>query len=147
MTPARANPIHLLMALTLAAFALFAAPSAFAQDAETLYAGGWTNVKQKTSGDWAVVKRGESYFIEFGEDFRTRRAPDLKVFLSTEDASTRGNRNALDNAVFIGELQATRGAQSYELPADVDPADYATILIHCEQYTKFWAASPLTPAQ
>jgi len=141
-----------LRALTAALALAFAAPlalsvqaPALAEDA-VLYAGGWTNVKQKTSGGWRIVERDGATYIEFDDAFKTRGAPDLKVFLSTEDAATRTNRNALENAVLIGELKSTKDAQSYRTPDGVTVSDYATLLIHCEQYTKFWAASPLTPA-
>ncbi|MEL7028036.1 MAG: DM13 domain-containing protein [Pseudomonadota bacterium] len=143
-----ANVFRTLSAAFVAALAVTffsAAPSALAEET-VLYEGGWTNVKQRTSGNWQVVERDGQTYIEFDDAFKTRRAPDLKVFLSTEDAATRANRNALDNAVFIGELQSAKGAQSYLVPDGVDVSQFSTLLIHCQQYTKFWAASELTQA-
>ncbi|MEM6626960.1 MAG: DM13 domain-containing protein [Pseudomonadota bacterium] len=132
--------IFTALALSLSAAAF--APASFAET--TVYAGSdWTNVKQKTQGDWSVVERDGAFFVELGESFKARKAPDLKIFLSKADADTRKNKNAIEDAVFVAKLTSHKGAQSYQLPADVNPADFKTLIIHCEQYTKLWAATPL----
>ncbi|WP_306253030.1 DM13 domain-containing protein [Parvularcula sp. IMCC14364] len=126
--------------LALALFSITASASA-----EDILASGssWDKVGQRTSGDWAIVARDGAFYIELGENFATRSAPDLKIFLSTEDAATRNNRNGLENTTFVAELTSSSGAQSYRLPDNLDPADFTSLIIYCQAFSKFWAASAI----
>lgn len=123
---------------------IFPAAQASAQDAETVIASGsWDKVSFKSSGTWSVVESGGSYFVELSSDFKTRNAPDLKIFLSPQSAGSLTGRNATDGAVLVSELSSNRGGQRYEIPAGVDVSDYTSIAIHCEQYSKLWSVSDL----
>ena len=133
-----------------AALAAVAAPAAFvatpaaAQSAETvLHTGTWTKVSFNARGAWSIVERDGSRFVVLSDDFRTRGAPDLKIFLSPADAGTLNGSNATDGAHLVAELSSARGGQTYEIDADVDLGDFATIMIHCEQYSKLWAVASL----
>lgn len=126
--------------LTLMSFGIASSASA----EEVLASGSsWDKVGQRTSGSWAIVERDGTFYIELGDDFATRGAPDLKIFLSTEDAATRTNRNGLQNTTFVAKLDASSGAQSYPLPAGLDPADFNSLIIYCQAFSKFWAASAI----
>lgn len=127
-----------LVAALLLGFAL--TPTAAGTFAEGF---GWTTVKQKTSGDWAIIQEDGRYYVTLGDNFSARNAPDLKIFLSTESANDRNNRNGLDGATFIAKLDSVSGAQRYALPEGVDPADFASLIIYCEQFSKLWAATTL----
>ena len=39
----------------------------------------WTTFE----GSWSIVKEGDSYRVVLGDDFEAKKAPDLKIFLST----------------------------------------------------------------
>jgi len=115
-----------------------------AQDAETvLHSGEWSKASFKSSGTWQIVERDGSRFVELSSDFKTRNAPDLKIFLSSQPSDSLTGKNATDSAILISELESNRGGQSYELPADLDLADFSSIMIHCEQYSKLWSVSDL----
>lgn len=60
--------------------------------------------------------------------FETDPGPDLRVYLvrSLDDPS--------DN-VDLGGLKGNRGNQQYEVPPDVDTADYSTIVIWCRAFS------------
>ena len=127
-----------LLQIIAAVATLFVAPIAAAHANEVIASGEWVKKTQAIRGTWSIVERDGRTFIEFDDQFRTRNAPDLKVFLTADSSATLENENAIDNAVFIARLQSNRGAQSYELPADVNAADFSSVIIHCEQYTKLW---------
>lgn len=103
----------------------------------------WTNSLKRTSGSWAFVQKADGLYVALGENFKTRNAPDLKLYLSTKDAASRTDSNGLEGTLFIADLASNKGAQSYKLPAEVDLDDFVSLMIYCEQYSKFWAAVDL----
>ena len=81
--------------------------------------------------------------IILDDDFATKKAPDLKIFLSRESLDVLTSKNALENAVFVAELKSNKGSQSYEINKDIDLSVYQTIIIHCEKYSVLWGGAPL----
>ncbi|RMB12197.1 DM13 domain-containing protein [Eilatimonas milleporae] len=124
-------------------------PSAMAQEpsaeaATLLHGGTWVKKSKHIRGQWKIVEEDGRKIIVLGDDFRTSSAPDLKIFLSPLDIADLKNRNAIDGARFISPLASARGAQRYEIPADVDLSAFKAIIIHCEAYTKLWGGSNLS---
>jgi len=74
------------------------------------------------------------------EDFSVTNGPDLHVYLSP---SADGYA---DGAIDLGELKATDGSFNYQLPAAVDPADVASVVIWCEPFAVQFAHAPLADA-
>jgi hypothetical protein len=69
-------------------------------------------------------------------DFSVRNGPDLYVYLSP-DAN-----DYVDGAVELGKLKATDGAFSYDLPSGTDPAEFASAIIWCKQFSHLFAVAP-----
>ncbi len=139
----RTTPLFRLAAL----FSLLFAASIFsfgsAHAGEIASGSGWDKVGKKTSGSWSVIEEDGVFYVELGDDFKTRNAPDLKIYLSTADATSLNNNNGIDEAVFISKLTSNKGAQRYALPDGVLPYDFTSLVIYCEAFSKFWAASTL----
>ncbi len=134
--------------LAFAAAHTFAIPETQAamEDAAAQYAlftGVWTKKSFNSSGTWEIYADGEKSYVKLSADFRTRSAPDLKIFLSPLAADETNGRNATDGAVLIAPLTSNTGEQVYEIPTGVDLANFKSILIHCEQYSKLWSAADL----
>lgn len=110
---------------------------------QTLYAGQWTKKSFKVSGDWSIVEKDGKTYIKLSSDFRTRNAPDLKIFLSPLAASQTNGDNATDGSILVAPLTSNSGEQTYEIPEGVDLANFKSVLIHCEQYSKLWSAADL----
>lgn len=121
-------------------FGLNIANAAVAEDVNL--SGGFQNIEQRTSGNWRIETRGDATFVVLSEDFKARSAPDLKIFLSKLPAGDVDDDNATDG-VFIAALKSHKGAQEFQLPAGVNVADFQSFVIHCEKYSKFWAAGQL----
>ena len=68
---------------------------------------------------------------------RSATAPTCIVYLSP-DAD-----DYVDGALELGLLKATDGAFGYELPAGTDPADFASAIIWCKQFSHLFAVAPL----
>lgn len=104
--------------------------------------GVWFKRTQKISGTWHLYDKGtyrELHFI----DFKTKKAPDLQVFLSPHFLSNTTNKNAMDGAKPLGKLKSPKGNQVYRIPADVDLKKFRSVLIHCKKYSKLWGAGNL----
>ncbi len=125
--------------LSIQVFALL--PMTVSAEETVVVQGTWTKKTQKASGNWQIVETEEGQtVIKFDDAFKTKKAPDLKVFLSPKNGNEANNKNAQEGALFIGDLSSPKGAQSYEVPEGVNVSEYQSILIHCEAYTKLWSA-------
>ena len=111
----------------------------FAQ-AEDL-SGAWTKKGQRIAGSWSIEAREDGHYLVLDEEFRTRKAPDLKFVLSKQPLADANNRNAMVDALVIAPLKSNRGGQSYKLPDNY--GDYASLLLHCEQYSKLWGGTTI----
>lgn len=130
-------------AFTAPAFTQFGAAAA-EEGMQAIDRGSWTKKSFKVSGEWTIYSENGTTYVKLSSDFRTRNAPDLKIFLSPLSASEANGKNATDGSVLIAPLTSNRGEQIYEIPASVDVSDYQSILIHCEQYSKLWSAADLS---
>ncbi|MEO1135454.1 MAG: DM13 domain-containing protein [Pseudomonadota bacterium] len=110
---------------------------------QTLYSGQWTKKSFKVSGDWSIIEKDGKTYIKLSSDFRTRNAPDLKIFLSPLAASETNGSNATQGSVLVAPLTSNSGAQTYEIPEGVDLSSFQSVLIHCEQFSKLWSAADL----
>lgn len=111
--------------------------------AASLPSGDLIKKSKKLKGSYEVVERNGKHFIVLSEDFRAAKGPDLKIFLSPKSISDVTGKTAIDGSVNIGELKSTKGTQEYEIPAGIDLADYASVLVHCEAYAVLWGGADL----
>ena len=108
-----------------AALALMA-PAALAD--ETLSSGSFTGVSGHTvSGGIEIVKTAEGYKIVLGEDFSFDGAPDARVGFGRGGKFVAGTDFAA--------LRRNAGAQSYDAPSSLDPAEYDEVYIWCGQFS------------
>lgn len=88
----------------------------------------------------------EQRFLRF-EDFATDNGPDLNVYLTTADADAEaGEFGGSGQFVDLGDLKGNVGEQNYEIPADVDLAQFDTVVIWCVRFGVAFAAADLAPA-
>ncbi len=111
--------------------------------AEVTVSGDFVKKQKSIKGSWEVIQRGDQTIIKFGDDFRAKNGPDLKVFLSPQTVSDVSGKTATNGAVLLGELTSTKGGQEYVLPADVDINDFKSVLVHCEAYSVLWGGGTL----
>ena len=109
----------------------------------TLASGTWTKKSFKTKGSWTLSAENGVTTISLDDDFSTRNAPDLKIFLSPLSAAQVKNKTAVPGSLLIAPLQSNKGRQSYVVPAGTDLSQYKSVIIHCEAYTKLWSAADL----
>jgi len=105
---------------------------------QTIAAGAWVKSSYRIAGRWAIVARDGARYIEFDDDFKTRRGPDLKVYLSTRAVEELTDSTVAANSTEVAALKSHRGAQVYEIPAALDLNDYRSVLIHCKRFAHLW---------
>ena len=109
------------------------------------YSGTFVKKKAKTKGAFTIEQRGEKLVLILDREFSTKKAPDLKIYLSHMPIDKVDSKNALKNdAVFLTDLESRKGAQEYELPDEPDLSTIKTILIHCQKYDKLFGAASVT---
>ena len=79
-----------------------------------------------TTGGVSIQKADDGYYVVLAEDFSLDGAPDPKLGF--------GNPDYLIDTQF-SELRSKDGFQSYKLPEGVDPAEYSTIYVWCEEFS------------
>jgi len=94
--------------------------------ASLLISGSLLANRHTVSGTVELVKEGDGYVINFSEDFVFDGAPDPKVAL--------GKDGKYDSGTLIRLLDSNTGAQSYKVPAGLNPDAYNEIYIWCEKF-------------
>lgn len=91
-------------------------------------------------GTASIIETAPGAYVLRFEDFSVRNGPDLFVYLSP-DATDYS-----DEALELGRLKATDGAFGYELPAGTDPAEFASAIVWCRQFSHLFAVAPFDGA-
>jgi len=114
-----------------------------ASAAEVAASGVWTTKNYEIAGGWRIVIDGDGRFVELDEDFNTKKAPDLKLFLSPLPLADLTDRNATNSAVLIAPLESHHGEARYPIEPGVDLSVFQTVFIHCQRYSKLWGGAAL----
>ncbi|MEM6523130.1 MAG: DM13 domain-containing protein [Bacteroidota bacterium] len=111
--------------------------------AQVTHSGSWIEKSYEVEGKWEIVKKGEQYVLKFDNDFDTKKAPDLKIFLSKLPSNQVTAKNAAKGTALVSELKEYEGKQEFVIPKSLSISDYKTLLIHCEQYGVLWSIADL----
>ena len=137
-----------VLLLALAALVIPAISSqTIAADDVVLDTGAWTKKSASIAGKWSLVTRGAERFVVLDASFKTKNAPDLKLFLSPAPLARLSGDNATEGAMLVGKLSSSKGSQEYAIPRGVDLARFKTVIIHCEKYAKLWGGAALKKAE
>ncbi len=105
--------------------------------------GDWVKKDYSIKGEWTLEKRGDQHVISFNDKFKTKKGPDLKIFLSKQSIDEVTGKTATNDAVLVSVLQKNKGSQEYVLPDNVDVSDFKSLLIHCEAFSVLWGGTNL----
>ena len=93
-----------------------------------------------TSGTALVVALPDGSVVVRFEDLDTSNGPDLRVVLSTDEASDAWK---YDGRHILGELKGNIGDQNYTIPADVDLSQFGSVVVWCERFSVAFGAASL----
>lgn len=110
----------------------------------TLAEGSFVDRSHPAKGLAVVLNDGtEQRFLRF-EDFETDNGPDLNVYLTRADADAdAGDFGRSGDFVDLGDLKGNIGPQNYEIPGDVDLAEFNTVVIWCVRFGVAFGAADL----
>jgi hypothetical protein len=90
-----------------------------------------------------VYRLGDGRRVLRLEDLHTSNGPALFVYLSANPA--HGPNGAFDDTyIDLGRLKGNIGSQNYEIPPDVDPGQYPSVVIWCDRFDAAFGAADLT---
>jgi len=136
----RLNFFAITLALAIVFSVTLPAP---ARAGEILARGEWSGVNFPIRGSWEIVSQDGVRIIRFDKNFKTRKGPDLKVYLSPDPLALVKERNVASRSFEIAALAAHRGAQQFEIPPHLDLAEYRSLLIHCKAYAHLWGGADI----
>ena len=85
----------------------------------------------------------ERHVMRF-EDFRTTNGPDLVVYLAKHPAPAEASDVTDGGYLSLGKLKGNVGNQNYEIPVDIDVAEYQSVVIWCELFGVLFSPASLT---
>ena len=93
-------------------------------ESQKVYQGSFVSVAHPTSGIASTNK--EKTLLEF-KNFKTDSGPKLDVYLAKESDPK--------NYINLGELKGIEGDFTYDLPSDVNLAEYKFVVIWCVEFS------------
>lgn len=105
--------------------------------------GSFTKRTYGIKGEWQILKVDGQMVLRLSDDFRTKRGPDLKLFLSPTKLDNVTGVTATQDAVRLGALKSNTGASDYIIPAGTDLSRFNSVLIHCEAFSKLWGGADI----
>jgi hypothetical protein len=95
------------------------------------------------SGKATIYKLSNNKNLLRFENFKVTNGPDLQVLLVKN--TDPKNRNDLgDDYLNLGSLKGNVGNQNYELPENINLADYGSIVIYCQPFHVIFSTASLS---
>ncbi|MEW1636930.1 DM13 domain-containing protein [Streptomyces sp. NPDC093801] len=113
---------------------------------QTLARGTLVSHEHTTTGTVKLIRLPDGSRTLRLENLDTSNGPDLRVWLS--DAPVKegvAGWSVFDDGkhVSLGRLKGNKGDQNYEIPADVNLADYRSVTIWCDRFDVSFGAAAL----
>ena len=109
--------------------------------------GSFISHEHATTGTVRILELPDGSRVLRIEGLDTSDGPDLKVWLSDQPViDCVDGWGVFDYGAYVslGDLKGNRGNQNYQIPADVDLADYTAVSIWCERFAVSFGAAELT---
>ena len=98
----------------------------------------WTSREHETTGSVIVTEEGGKKYLRF-VNLNTSNGPDLKVYISKSLASDHSPVDFIN----LGDLKGNIGDANYEIPSDVEIAEYKYVTIWCKRFSASFADAPI----
>ncbi|MBE9211911.1 DM13 domain-containing protein [Plectonema cf. radiosum LEGE 06105] len=95
--------------------------------------GTFQDAEHPTKGTASIITENGKKYIQFDDQFKSDSGPDLFVILHKDDKlPITGIKEA--DYVTIAPLKSTSGTQKYEIPENVDLANFKSVAVWCRQF-------------
>ena len=99
----------------------------------------------KGTGDALLYRLPDGRHVLRFEDFRVTNGPDLHVYLAARPGVRKAADVTDDGFHDLGALKGSIGNQNYELPADLDPGEWRSVVIWCELFGVLFSPATFEP--
>lgn len=108
-----------------------------------LLSGSFHSNAHETRGTATVYRLGDGTRVLRLTDFETSNGPDVRVYLVA--AADVNENDTVKQAGFVdlGAMKGNIGDQNYDVPADVDLAEYRSVTIWCRRFSVNFGTAPL----
>ncbi len=112
--------------------------------------GNFISGEHTTTGLASIVQENGAYFIELDQTFNTSSSgPDLFVILHRSPDILKITKPpdfgiAEGDFVTIAPLKSFNGKQRYEVPKNIQPDSFKSVLVWCRQYNATFGFAPLS---
>ncbi len=96
------------------------------------------------SGDVFLIELEDGTRVIRFENLDVSNGPDLRVILSPSGLVDDRDAYHVDGFYDLGELKGNQGNQNYEIPDDVDLAEYSTVAIFCIRFNYTFNAATIS---
>jgi hypothetical protein len=112
--------------------------------ATVLATGRFHSVSHETSGVATIHQLSDGQRLIRLTAFETSNGPDVRVYLVAAQDATDNETVTRTGFVDLGAMKGNKGDQNYEVPANVDLSQYASVTIWCRRFGVNFATAPLT---
>ena len=95
------------------------------------------------SRNWSILQADGKNYIVLADDFKDRKGPYFKIFLSPQSIDSVNGKTAVIGSVIIANLKEIKGGQRYQIPRELDVSRHNRHLLHCEKYAMLWGGGVL----
>jgi len=108
--------------------------------------GSFHGVAHDTKGTAAIYTLPDGKRVLRFTNFETSNGPDVHVFLGAATDANDSETVTSAGYVELGSLKGNVGDQNYEIPADLNLADYHSVTIWCKRFGVNFGTAPLAAA-
>jgi hypothetical protein len=106
--------------------------------------GGFHSAAHETKGTATIFKLADGKRVLRLAGFETSNGPDVHVLLGKAADATDNDTVKNAGYVDLGSLKGNIGDQNYDVPVDVNLADYKSVTIWCNRFSVNFGTAPLT---
>lgn len=88
--------------------------------------------RKQAKGSFKIITVNQKQYIEFSQDFKVSQGPDLEIILH-KDKVVSSSISEKDY-ISLAPIKSFSGNQRYEIPTNVNLADYASVAVWCEDF-------------
>ena len=106
--------------------------------------GSFVKSEKATTGQAKIVNMNGKRYLKFDKAFSTGNGPDVKVILH-KSSNVPGNIKE-GNYITLAPIKSFNGAQTYEIPDNVNLDDFKSVGIWCEEFNATFGYASLQKA-
>ncbi|WP_311213455.1 MULTISPECIES: DM13 domain-containing protein [unclassified Arthrobacter] len=106
--------------------------------------GTFQSQEHETTGTAQLLMLPDGSHLLRLENLASSDGPDVKVWLSSQEAGGDWFKYRSGRYVDLGAIKATHGNQNYVVPAGTDVAGLTSVVLWCDRFSVAFGSAPLT---